>query len=48
MHLGEEAPDLPKVVVTGSDDEQIGLEAVAQGAQDYLIKGKFNARAWRG
>ena len=38
-------PDLPKVVVAGDEDEQLGLEAVARGAQDYLIKGKFNARA---
>jgi len=43
--LEKKHPNLPKVVVAGSDDEQIGLEAVARGAQDYLIKGKFNARA---
>ena len=43
--LERKHPNLPKVVVTGGDDEQIGLEAVARGAQDYLIKGRFNARA---
>ena len=43
--LEKKHPNLPKVVVTGGDDEQVGLEAVARGAQDYLVKGKFNARA---
>lgn len=38
-------PDLPKVVVTSGDDEEVGLEAVARGAQDYLPKGKVNSRA---
>jgi PAS domain S-box-containing protein len=42
--LEKKHPNLPKVVVTGGD-EQVGLEAVARGAQDYLVKGKFNARA---
>jgi len=43
--LEKKHPDLPKVVVAGGDDEPLGLEAVARGAQDYLIKEKFNARA---
>lgn len=28
----------PIIILTGSDDEKIGLEAVALGAQDYLVK----------
>jgi len=35
-----EAPDVPIVVLTGFDDESVGLEAVRHGIQDYLIKGQ--------
>lgn len=31
------------VVLTGNDDEQAALDAVALGAQDYLIKGSVDA-----
>jgi len=37
--LREVAPRLAVLVLTGLDDEQRGLEAVAAGAQDYLVKG---------
>ena len=33
------APELPIVVTTGYADVQSGIEAVRQGAQDYLVKG---------
>ena len=35
-------PGLPIVVLTGFEDATIGLEAVRQGAQDYLQKGTFD------
>jgi signal transduction histidine kinase len=38
------APHLPIVALTGVEDETIGLEAVRQGIQDYLIKGQAYGR----
>jgi len=34
----EAAPETPIVVLTGFDDRQAGVEAIEQGAQDYLVK----------
>jgi len=41
----EHCPDIPIVVLTGIDDEQIGVEAVRMGVQDYLIKGQTDGRS---
>jgi PAS domain S-box-containing protein len=38
-----ECPDMPVVVLTGQDDGQLALEALREGAQDYLVKGRVNA-----
>ena len=37
-------PGLPIVVLTGSVDETLALQAVREGAQDYLVKGEFNGQ----
>lgn len=34
------APRTPMVVLSGQDDEEIALQALQSGAQDYLIKGQ--------
>jgi signal transduction histidine kinase len=38
------ALDTPVVVMTGLDDEAVGIEAVRKGAQDYLIKGRADGQ----
>ena len=37
-------PDVPIVVLTGLDDEDVGQRAVEAGAQDYLVKGRVEPR----
>jgi PAS domain S-box-containing protein len=39
---------VPIVVLTGLEDESVGIEAVHQGAQDYLVKGQIEGKVlWR-
>jgi signal transduction histidine kinase len=39
------APGVPLIVLTGLDDEALAAEALALGAQDYMIKGQIESRA---
>jgi len=43
--LRERFPDVVVIVLTGRDEEQLGIDAMASGAQDMLIKGSFDAEA---
>jgi len=38
-----EAPTVPIVVLTGLDDEKVGVRAMREGGQDYLIKGQVDS-----
>jgi len=38
------APRVPVVVLTGLNDEALAIQALQEGAQDYLIKGNMEAR----
>lgn len=35
-------PLLPIILLTGLDDESLALQALREGAQDYLVKGQFD------
>jgi FixJ family two-component response regulator/anti-sigma regulatory factor (Ser/Thr protein kinase) len=39
-HLQGVAPDVPIVVLSGTDDDQLALDAMHAGAQDYLVKAR--------
>jgi diguanylate cyclase (GGDEF)-like protein/PAS domain S-box-containing protein len=38
------APRIPLVVLTGLDDDNVALQALQEGAQDYLVKGQIDTR----
>lgn len=37
-------PRIPIIILTGMNDEKIGIDAVKKGAQDYLVKGQVDGR----
>jgi serine phosphatase RsbU (regulator of sigma subunit) len=45
--LREAAPQVAHLVLTGDRDDQRGIEAVAAGAQDYLVKGSVDGDGLR-
>ncbi|NEP53855.1 MAG: response regulator, partial [Moorea sp. SIO3C2] len=42
--LIKQAPSLPIVVLTNTNDDELAIEAVRQGAQDYLVKRQVKAK----
>jgi DNA-binding NtrC family response regulator len=43
LAVKKRAKDLPVIIMTGLDDETMAMEAVREGAQDYLVKGQVDA-----
>lgn len=44
LRVFERAPQLPIVVLTGLDDEDLAVDLAHVGAQDYLVKGTVDGR----
>jgi PAS domain S-box-containing protein len=40
----EHSPQTPIIVLTGFDDDQVGISAMKLGAQDFLVKGKAKGK----
>jgi signal transduction histidine kinase len=43
LRVAGRAPRMPIIIISGATDEELATEAVAHGAQDYLVKGQIDA-----
>jgi PAS domain S-box-containing protein len=41
LKMKEAATSIPLIVLTGLMDEEMGLETIKKGAEDYIVKGRF-------
>lgn len=44
LAIKEQTPEIPIIVLTGTNNYNLALEAISKGAQDFLVKGKFDPR----
>src|SRR5450432_1537301 len=42
FHLRPFVQKIPVIILTGTNDTELGLEAIKEGAQDYLVKGEID------
>jgi DNA-binding NtrC family response regulator len=42
--ITQKAPDVPVVILSGHDDDELAMKAVRQGVQDYLVKGDVTCK----
>jgi PAS domain S-box-containing protein len=42
LHLRPVVQKIPVIILTGLSDTNLALEAIKEGAQDFLVKGEFN------
>ncbi len=42
--IHNQMPELPIIIITGLEDEELGVIAVKNGAQDYLVKGQVDEK----
>jgi two-component system nitrate/nitrite sensor histidine kinase NarX len=47
VKMREHAPDTAIIVLTGTEDENLGVQALQMGAQDYLPKGDLDGKLLR-
>jgi DNA-binding response OmpR family regulator len=45
MSIHQQAPRVPIVIFTGLEDDVVGLWALSEGAEDYVVKGRVSGDA---
>jgi len=45
VNINKKCPSVAKIVITGAYNEDDGLEAIANDAQEYLVKGDYTVRS---